>query len=98
MGLALRVGVLGRCWPFLLGVGALPVGLVIPSWVVVGPSFSGLELVLPVSFAVPSLGIGVGPSFSWCEGWPTVLAVGVAPSGRGWPFFLLCLWLASFLW
>ena len=59
-------------------------GLALPSWVGVGPTCSGLELVLPVGSALPSLGIGVGPSFSWGEGCNFLLAVGVAGSGWGW--------------
>ena len=60
----------------------------------VGPSFLGL--VLPVGLAFP---LGV-------EGWPFLLAVGVAPWGWSWPFLLgvgvgpsfLGFGLASFLW
>ena len=63
-------------------------GFALPSRVGVGPTCSGLELVLPVGLALLSLGIGVGPSFSWGDGWPFLLAVGVANSGRGWPFCL----------
>ena len=86
--LALRVGVgpsflgfwvgcplsSGRGWPFPLLVG-------------VGSSFSGLELVLPVGFALPSLAVGrsalsvgVGHSSLGSRlGWPSPLL------GRGWP-------------
>ena len=30
----------------------------------------------------------VGPSLSWSDRWPFLLTVGVANSGRGWPFCL----------
>ena len=54
----------------------------------VAPSFSWVGLALPVGLAIPSLGVGVGPSgpsgrvdpsFPWVR-------VGIFSGGEGWPF------------
>ena len=78
--LALRggVGFFGRGWPFLLWGGGSPFlfGLELALCGGVGPSFLGSVLLVGLAFP-----LGV-------EGWPFLLAVGVAPWGWGWPFLL----------
>ena len=92
----------GEGWHFLFGFGVGASCWVGPSfsWVGVGPSFSWVE-VRPSSGLELALCGGVGPSFFGLvllvglafplgvEGWPFLLAVGVAPWGWGWPFLLL---------
>ena len=94
----LGVGPLGWGSSFLLRVGPSFSGLKLALrsgvglWVGVGPPFLGLGLAV-TSFG-QGLASGVDPSLR-VRVCPFLLAVGVAPSGQGWPFMsCACAWPA----